>query len=40
MKGYTIDCDYLIRVSDYMPLRRPRRKLTIPIISVEVPLWE
>ena len=40
MKGYTIDCKYVIRVSEYMPLRKPRKKLDIPVISIEVPLWE
>ena len=40
MKGYTIDCKYVIRVIDYMPLRKPRKKLDIPVISIEVPLWE
>ena len=44
MKGFIIDCDYLIRVKDYMKdyprprLRRP--KLKIPIITVECGLWE
>jgi hypothetical protein len=40
MRGLIIDCDYLIRVSDYMPLCKPRKKLDIPVISIEVPLWE
>jgi hypothetical protein len=41
MKGYIIDCDYIIQVKEYMPLPRPTRKLTdidgsiIPIIHVE-----
>ena len=45
MKGFIIDCDYLIKVRDLMRddyprprLRRP--KLKIPIISVECGLWE
>lgn len=43
MKGYTIDCDYLIRVKDYYKkLPRPRKKLldidgtVLPLISIEV----
>ena len=40
MKGYTIDCKYVIRVSEYMLLRGPRRKIDIPLVIVEVPLWE
>ena len=40
MRGLIIDCEYVIRVIDYMPLRKPRKKLNIPVISIEVPLWE
>ena len=46
MRGIIIDCDYIIRVSDYMekkvPLPRPRKRLLtgdnefLPIITVEV----
>ena len=44
MKGYTIDCNYIVRVSDLMKkveLPRPRKRMTgdaefLPIISVEV----
>lgn len=42
MKGYTIDCNFLIRVKDIMNLPRPTRKHIIndgeylPIISIGV----
>ena len=43
MKGYTIDCDYLIRVKDYQEqLPRPRKRLLdsdgtiLPLITIEV----
>lgn len=44
MKGYIIDCDYLIRVKDYQEqLPRPRKKQLLdidgsilPLITVEV----
>ena len=43
MKGYIIDCEYLIRVKDYHEqLPRPRKRLLdydgsiIPLITVEV----
>ena len=42
MKGYIIDCDYLIRVKDYQEqLPRPRKRLQdsdgtiLPLITVE-----
>jgi hypothetical protein len=41
MKGYTIDCRYIIRVRDYMPLPRPNRRLldsdgsVLPLITVD-----
>lgn len=41
MKGYTIDCRYIIRVRDYMPLPRPSRRLLdsdgsrLPLITIE-----
>ncbi len=40
MKGYTIDCRYIIRVRDYMPLPRPVKRLLdsdgtrLPLITV------
>ena len=39
MKGYIIDCNYLIVVKDLMCFPRPRLrrpKLKIPIITVDV----
>lgn len=42
MKGYSIDCDYLIRVKDHMPLPRPDKRLVdcdgsrLPIVLVSV----
>ena len=42
MKGYTIDCNYIIRVKDHM-LRKPTKKLldsdgsVLPLILIEVP---
>ena len=42
MLGYVIDCDYLIKVSDYMyPKPKPRKKVVsnfdevLPIITIE-----
>jgi hypothetical protein len=40
MKGLIIDCDYLIEVARYMPLPKPRPKLDLPIIFVELSVWE
>ena len=44
-EGYTIDCNYLLRVKDYMKkYPAPRRRLhdcdgsKLPIILIEVPL--
>ena len=43
MKGYTIDCKYLIRVKDYhQELQKPRKRLLdndgtiLPLILIEV----
>ena len=37
-----MDSKYLIKVADYMPkkLERPRKKLQIPLIVIEVELWD
>lgn len=42
IKGYTIDCNYIIRVKDYMlPCPRLKRpKLKIPIFTVEIGVLE
>ena len=40
MKGYTIDCRYVFRVKDYMPLPRPNKRLLdsdgsrLPLITI------
>ena len=38
----SMDSKYLIKVADYMPkkLERPRKKLQIPLIVIEVELWD
>lgn len=38
MKGYTIDCNYIIRAIDHLP--DDYRIIEMPIISIEVGLWE
>ena len=38
VKGFTIDCNYLIKVADYMPILLPRPRLKI--ISIEIGVWE
>ena len=47
MKGYTIDCNYIVRVKDLMEmakLPRPRKRLIdndgsiLPLITVECPI--
>ena len=47
MKGYIIDCAYIIKVSELMkPLPRPVKKLIdndgtlLPLITVTTELWE
>ena len=46
MKGYIIDCDYIIQVKELMTLLpKPRKRLLdsdgtrLPLISIEVELW-
>ena len=37
-KGYTIDCDYIIKVKEYLP--DDFEVMEMPIISVNTGLWD
>ena len=39
MKGYTIDCNYVINVIDHLP-KSDFRIVEIPIISIDIGVWE